>query len=219
MRVQARRQRAYPGRSARRRRIHVPPGHPAGRPARPRPRRTRVLARERCLRPLPRPQRRATAVGIQRGPSHGQRHAGNPPCRSPGVQGRLPALSHDEGLPRPTQGRLGLPRFAGRARGGEGTRVHGQEGHRGLWHRGVQRALPRVGAATCRRLRRPHRAHGLLGRHGRCLLDDGPPVRRERLVVAQADLRQGLARPGPPRLALLPALRHRTLRSRARSGL
>ena len=46
-----------------------------------------------------------------------------------------------------------------------------------------------------------HRAHGLLGRHGPGLLDDGRRVRRERLVVAEADLRQGPAGPGPPRHA------------------
>ena len=37
------------------------------------------------------------------------------------------------------------------------------------------------------------RADGLLGRHDQRLLDDGPELRRDRLVVAQADLRQGPA--------------------------
>ena len=110
----------------------------------------------------------------------------------------------------------GLP---GRARGREGARLHRQEGHRGVRRRRVQRALPRVGAAPRRRVRRDDRADGLLGRHGRRLLDDGPAVRRERVVVAQADLRQGPARPGPPRRAVLPALRHRPVRPRARAGL
>ncbi len=44
-------------------------------------------------------------------------------------------------------------------------------------------------------------------------------LRRERVVVAQADLRQGPARAGPPRLAVLPALRHRAVRPRARAGV
>ena len=52
-----------------------------------------------------------------------------------------------------------------------------------------------------------------------CLLDDGPGLHRVRLVVAQADLGQGPARPGPPRRALLPAVRHRSVRPRARAGL
>ena len=38
-------------------------------------------------------------------------------------------------------------------------------------------------------------------------------------MVAQADLRQGPARPGPPRHSLLPALRHRPVRPRAGAGL
>ena len=159
------------------------------------------------------------ALGVQRGPADRQRHARHPPRRGARVQGRVPALPDDEGLPRPPQGRLGLPRPARRARGREGARLLGQEGHRGVRHRRVQRAVPRVGAAARRRVRRPHRAHGLLGRHGRRLLDDGPALRRERVVVAQADLRQGPARAGPPRLAVLPALRHRAVRPRARAGL
>ena len=60
---------------------------------------------------------------------------------------------------------------------------------------------------------------GLLGRHVHGLLDDEPELHRERLVVAQADLRQGPAGRGPPRRALLPALRHRAVRPRGRPGL
>ena len=51
---------------------------------------------------------------------------------------------------RPAQGRLGLPRPAGRARGREGDRHHRQAGHRGVRHRRVQPPLPRVGAALRR---------------------------------------------------------------------
>ena len=46
-----------------------------------------------------------------------------------------------------------------------------------------------------------------------------PELHRERLVVAQADLRQGPAGRGPPGRALLPALRHRAVRPRGRPGL
>ena len=177
------------------------------------------MAREGRVRPLARRDRGPPALGVQRGPADRQRHARHPPRRGARVQGRLPALPDDEGLPRPAQGRLGLPRPPGRARGREGARLRRQEGHRGLRHRGVQREVPRVGAAARRRVRRPHRAHGLLGRHGRRLLDHGPAVRRERVVVAQADLRQGPARAGPPGLAVLPAVRHGAVRPRARAGL
>ena len=44
-------------------------------------------------------------------------------------------------------------------------------------------------------------------------------LHRERLVVAQADLRQGPAGRGPPGRAVLPALRHRAVRPRGRPGL
>ena len=63
------------------------------------------------------------------------------------------------------------------------------------------------------------RADGLLGRHGAALPDHGRRVRRVGLVVAQADPRQGSARRGLPRRAVLPALRHRPVRPRARPGL
>ena len=75
-----------------------------------------------------------------------------------------------------------------------------------------------VGAAR-RRVRAAHRADGLLGRHVVGLLDDEPVVRPERLVEPEADRRQGAARRGPPRRAVLPPLRHRAVRPRGRAGL
>ena len=73
--------------------------------------------------------------------------------------------------------------------------------------------------AARRLVLRAHPAHGLLGRHVHGLLDDGPGLHRERLVVAQAGLRQGPAGRGPPRRPVLPALRHRPVRPRGRPGL
>ena len=64
-----------------------------------------------------------------------------------------------------------------------------------------------------------HDPHGLLGRPRRRLPHHGPGVRRVRLVVAEGDLQQGPAGPGPPRRPLVPALRHRPLRPRAGAGL
>ena len=93
------------------------------------------------------------AVGVLRGPAHRQRQARHPPRRGPGLQGRLPPLQDHEGLPRRPQGRLGLPRPAGRARRREGARLRRQAGHRGVRHRRVQRPLPRVGAPARRRVR------------------------------------------------------------------
>ena len=80
-----------------------------------------------------------------------------------GFQGRFPRFKTMR-APRATPGGLGLPRPAGRGGRREGTRPGRQEGHRGLRHRGVQRAVPRVGAAARGRVRGDHRADGLLGR-------------------------------------------------------
>ena len=168
-----------------------------------------LVAGARRLRALAGRHRRRPAVRLLRGPADRQRHARHPPRRGAGVQGRVPALPHHEGLPRPAQGRLGLPRPAGRDRGREGARLHRQGRHRGVRRRRVQRALPRVGRAPRRRVRADDRAHGLLGRHVAGVPDHGPRLRRQRLVVAAADPRQGPAGPGPPGRALLPALRHR----------
>ena len=94
-----------------------------------------------------------------------------------------------------------------------------QARHRALRHRRVQRPLPRVRRTARRLVRRAHPPDGLLGRHVHGLLDDEPRLHRERLVVAQADLRQGPAGRGPPGRPVLPALRHRPVRPRGRPGL
>ena len=56
----------------------------------------------------------------------------------------FPRYKTMQGFHVAAQGRLGLPRPAGRARGGEGTRLHRQARHRGVRDRRVQRPLPRV---------------------------------------------------------------------------
>ncbi len=177
------------------------------------------MGRRAGLRGLRRAERGAPPVGLLRGSTHRERHTGHPPRRSPRLQGRLSPLPDDEGVLRAPPGGLGLPRPAGRAGRGEGARVHGQAGHRGLRGSRVQRPLPGVRAPACRRVRRHDPAHGLLGRHGPRLLDHGQGLRPERLVVTEAHLRPGPPRPGSPRRALLPPMRHRTLRPRARPGL
>ena len=110
----------------------------------------------------------------------------------------------------------GLP---GGARGREGARILRQGRHRGLRDRGVQRALPRVGAALRRPVGADDRPDGLLDRHARPLPDDGSVVHRVGLVGAEADPWQGAAGRGLPGGAVLPALRHRAVRPRARPGL
>ena len=69
--------------------------------------------------------------------------------------------------------------------------------------------VPRVGDAPRRRVRGDDRADGLLGRPLPGLLDDGPGLHRERVVVAASRSSQGPAGPGPPGGALLPAVRDR----------
>ena len=120
---------------------------------RARARGARALAGRQGLRAQPGAERRQPDLDVLRGPADRERHARRAPRRGPGVQGRLPPLQDDEGLPRPPQGRLGLPRPAGRDRRGEGARLHRQAGHRAVRHRRVQRPLPRVGAAARRRVR------------------------------------------------------------------
>ncbi len=158
-------------------------------------------------------------MGVLRGTADRQRDARHAPRRGARLQGRLPPLPDHEGLPRPAAGRLGLPWPAGRDRSREGARLHQQTGHRGVRHRGVQRQVSRVGPAPCRRVRGHDRAHGVLGRFRDGLPDHGPLLRRVGVVVAQADLRQGIARPGPPGHALVPARRHAAVRPRAGAGL
>ena len=158
-------------------------------------------------------------MDVLRGSAHRQRATGHPPHRVAHVQGRLPAVPDDAGLPGQPQGRLGLPRAPGRARRREGARLLRQGRHRGLRDRGVQRPLPRVGAPPRRPLGRDDRPDGLLDRHAQALPHDGPGVRRVGLVGAEADPRQGPAAGGLPRRAVLPPRRDDALRPRARAGL
>ncbi len=64
------------------------------------------------------------AVGLLRGAADRQRPARLPPRALARVQGHLPALSDDARLSRRAQGRLGLPRPAGRDRRRTGARHH-----------------------------------------------------------------------------------------------
>ena len=90
--------------------------------------------------------------------------------------------------PSPAQGRLGLPRAPGRARGRAGARNHLEGGDRGLRHRRVQPALPRVGLPLRRGVEPAHRADRLLDRPRRPLRDDDQRLHRVGLVGAAADL-------------------------------
>src|SRR5215471_4556245 len=122
------------------------------------------MAGRQGVRALAGADRLGPALDLLRGPADRQRHAGRAPHRGPRLQGRLPPVQDHAGLPRAAPGRLGLPRPAGRGGGREGTGAVGQEGHRGLRDRRVQRALPGIGAPSRRRVRGPDRPARLLDR-------------------------------------------------------
>ena len=112
-----------------------PDGAPPGRPAAVLPRArgagARALARARRLPRVAAPPRGRRAVGLLRGPADRQRPPGLPPRARARVQGHLPALPDDARLLRRAQGRLGLPRPAGRDRGRAASSASRQARDRG----------------------------------------------------------------------------------------
>ena len=125
------------------------------------------------------------------GPPTANGRPGHPPRLGPPLQGHLPALPHDAGQVRRPEGGLGLPRPAGRGRGREGARLLRQAPDRGLRDRGVQPALPRVGAALRRGLVGADQPHRHVARPLRRLHHDEQRVHRERLVAVPRALGQG----------------------------
>src|SRR5438067_8860363 len=101
----------------------VPGDAGPGRPAGTRTRGTRAVATAQRVRAVARGDDRWSAVDLLRRAAHSERQAGHAPRRGPRLQGPVPSLQDDEGLPRPAPRRLGLPRLAGRARGRETARV------------------------------------------------------------------------------------------------
>ena len=118
-------------------------------------------------------------MDLLRGPADRQRHARHAPRRGAGLQGRLPALPDHEGLPRPPQGRLGLPRPAGRARGREGARLHRQAAtsRRTASPSSTPAAASRCCGTSTRSTRMTERM-GYWVDIDRRLLDHGPGLRR-----------------------------------------
>ncbi len=201
------------------RRGRIPASRPP--PVLPRARgaRARALARERRLRALARSARGGGDLELLRGAADGERKAA---CRTralPRLQGHLPALPHDARLPSATQGRLGLPRIAGRARGRAGARDLLEGRDRGVRNRGVQRPLPGVGVLLRRGLEPADRANRLLDRPRRRLPDPREPLYRVGLVGAPRDLGGGPPLPGPQGRAVLPALRDGAVIPRGGPGL
>ncbi len=156
---------------------------------------------------------------LLRGAADRERQAGLPPRARSRLQGSLPALQVDVRLRRPAQGRLGLPRAAGRAGGREAARHHLQGGDRELRHRRVQRALPGVGLRLRRGLEPDGRADRAVDRPRRPLHHHGHRLHRVGLVVAEAALGVRAALPGPQGRSLLPAMRDCAQLPRGGAGL
>ena len=150
----------------------------------------------------------AEPLGLLGGAADRQRPARLAPRPGARVQGHLPALQDDARPLRGAQGRLGLPRPAGRDHRRAAARAPQQARHRGLRDRGVQREVPRVGLRVPRGLEPADRAHRLLGRPRHAYRTLDTDLHRVGLVGAAPDLRQGPALRGPQGGALLPALRH-----------
>ncbi len=195
----------------------VPPGARRSRLHRPRGRRAGPMGRAPRLRAVGGAPSGRRAVGVLRGSTDGERPARPPPRVGPGVQGPVLPVPDHAGLRRPPQGGLGHPRPARRGGGGEAARHHGQGPDRVTGgHRRVHPAVPRVGAQLRRRVEEPDRAHRLLDRHRRCLLDVLDRVRRGGVVEPQEPLDPGAALRGHQGGALLPAVRDRPEQPRAR---
>ena len=179
-----------------------------------------AVGRERRLPPLPGPARGRPRVDVLRGPADRERHAGHAPRRGPGLQGRVPAVQDDARATASTARPAGT---ATACRSSSPSRRSSASPARATSRPTASRSsTPGAGSRCCAT---STSSPVLTERMGywvdmdRRLLDDGPGLRPERVVVAEADLRQGPARPGPPGQPLLPALRHRPVRPRAGPGL
>ena len=172
------------------------------------------------LRAAARAARGGPLLELLRGPADRQRPARLPPRPRARLQGHLPALQGDVRPLRAAQGRLGLPRAAGRARGREGARDLLQGADRGVRHRRVQRS-----AAASRSSATSTTGTELIERIGHWIDLDDPYVTMDNDYIESVwwSLRQHWDRrpplPGPQGRALLPALRHGAELARGRPGL
>ncbi len=158
-------------------------------------------------------------VGLLRGAPDRQRAAGLPSRPLAGLQGHLSPLPDDARLPRRAQGRLGLPRPAGRDRRRKGARDPAQGRDRGVRDRRLQREVPRVGLHLPRGVGPADRADRLLARPRARLPHAGRDLHRVGLVGAVGDRPAGPALRGQQGRPLLPALRDDPLLARGRPGL
>ena len=149
----------------------------------------RVLARWRerdVFAESVRRRRGAPPWGFYEGPPTANGPPGIAPRARARLQGHLPPLPDDVRLLRRAQGRLGLPRPAGRAGGrGRARDASPRSDIERLRDRRVQRPLPRVGPQPRRGLDRADRADRLLGRPRRRLPHARRRLHRVGLVGAR----------------------------------
>ena len=177
----------------------------------PRPRGAgpRALARARRLPRVAAPPRGRRAVGLLRGAADRQRPPGLPPRPRARVQGHLPALQDDARLLRRAQGRLGLPRAAGRDRRRAAARASQNKAEIEAY--GIAEFNQRAASRSSSSWRT---GTALTERIGFWIdLDDAyrtlDPTTSSRSGGRCAQIwRQGPALRGPQGRALLPALRH-----------
>src|SRR4051812_5688698 len=185
----------------------------------PRSRRARgacpgTVAGPRRLRRVAAPASGRPGMGFLRGPAARERPSRHPPRLGPPVQGHLPAFPHHAGQVRREEGRVGLPRPAGGGGGREGARLLGKAPDRGLRHRGLQPALPGVGAAVRGGLVGADQPDRDVARSLRRLHDDEQRVHRERVVAVPRALGQGPDLRGLEGGPLLRPVRDRALEPR-----
>ncbi len=132
----------------------------------------------------------ARAVGLLRGPADGERPPRLPPRARARVQGHLPALQDDARVLRRAQGRLGLPRAAGRDRGRAAARASARRPRSRRY--GIAEFNQKCRESVFEFLEdwdRADRADRLLDRPRRRLPHARPDLHRVGLVGAEADLR------------------------------
>ena len=180
----------------------------------------RALARARRLQRVAAPPRGRAAVRLLRGPADRQRPPRLPPRAGARVQGHLPALQDDARLLLRPQGRLGLPRPAGRDRRPAAARDRVQA-------RRSRNTASRSSTQKCREsvFEFLEDWTRLTERIGYWVDLDDPyrtldtELHRVGLVGAEAAVGQGPALRGLQGRPVLPARRHGALQPRGLAGL
>ena len=129
---------------------------------------------------------------LRRAP-HRQRQAPHRPSADQVLQGPVPPVSHHEGGDGPPQGRLGYPRPACGAGGGEAPAHQRQGPDRGLRHRPLYREVQGERVEVQGHVGGFLQGRGLLGRHGAPLRHLRQLLYRERVVGPETNLGQGPA--------------------------